>query len=301
MRSITRTSYQYDANGNRTLTDANGKVTQLRLRCAQPADAGHRRGRRRGAAIATTPYGNRTSMTDANSHITTYSYDALNRLATRHRSAGQRGQLRLRRRGQPHQPDQGRRHGDHLRLRRGQPADQPTGRHRQLWLRRRGQPHVHDRYHRRRRTYTYDALDRLTQVAGPNGTLSYGYDLNGNRTSVTYPGSLTVSLRLRRCQPPDDGHGLRSTGHDLRLRRCQPPDGHQYPNGVQAVYNYDNADRLLSLVHTHPSQRHHRHGHLHAGQRRQPADHGRPGRHDHLHLRQPLPADAGDLPRRRDW
>jgi len=34
-------------------------------------------------------------------------------------------------------------------------------------------------------TFTYDALNRLAGAAGPYGTLAYGYDANGNRTSET--------------------------------------------------------------------------------------------------------------------
>jgi YD repeat-containing protein len=36
--------------------------------------------------------------------------------------------------------------------------------------------------------YTYDALDRLTSVEGPNGhTTGYTYDADGNQTAVTDP------------------------------------------------------------------------------------------------------------------
>src|SRR5207245_10594246 len=37
--------------------------------------------------------------------------------------------------------------------------------------------------------YSYDSLDRLVQsINGRNQTLSYGYDLKSQLTSITYPG-----------------------------------------------------------------------------------------------------------------
>jgi hypothetical protein len=41
--------------------------------------------------------------------------------------------------------------------------------------------------------YQYDRLGRLTQVAAPNGTLTYAWDVDGNRTTLGYPGNVAVT------------------------------------------------------------------------------------------------------------
>ncbi len=101
-------------------------------------------------------------------------------------------------------------------------------------------------------TYTYDALNRVTYTNGPTGALSYGYDLNDNRTSITYPGSLTVNYVYdaanRLTTVTDYGSRVTQYSYDSANRQT----GIAYPNSVQAAYTYDDADRLLSLVHTHP-------------------------------------------------
>ena len=46
-------------------------------------------------------------------------------------------------------------------------------------------------------TYTYDALNRLTQVLYPNGSsISYNYDVLGNRNTVVIVGSCTVATAI---------------------------------------------------------------------------------------------------------
>ena len=42
-------------------------------------------------------------------------------------------------------------------------------------------------------TYTYDDINRPTSISQPNGTIDYGYDAV-NRTSITLPGSLTTTF-----------------------------------------------------------------------------------------------------------
>src|ERR671930_1566172 len=45
-------------------------------------------------------------------------------------------------------------------------------------------------------TYSYDGLGRVTQATQPNGTIAYGYDLDSNRTTLSYPavGSVTYGF-----------------------------------------------------------------------------------------------------------
>lgn len=56
----------------------------------------------------------------------------------------------------------------------------------------------------RSQTFTYDSLFRLTQAQGPYGTIAYGYDAVGNRTSLTQgPTSETYQA------PQENGVGVR--------------------------------------------------------------------------------------------
>jgi len=100
--------------------------------------------------------------------------------------------------------------------------------------------------------YSYDALNRLTQVASPTGTLTYGYDLNDNRTYLTYPGGQVVTstydLANRLTSVTDWAGRVTTYSYDAANRQT----GVQYPNNTQAVYTYDNADRLLNLAYTSP-------------------------------------------------
>ena len=42
-------------------------------------------------------------------------------------------------------------------------------------------------------TRTFDGLDRLTQEVTPQGTMSYGYDAAGRRTSMTVAGQPSLT------------------------------------------------------------------------------------------------------------
>jgi len=41
--------------------------------------------------------------------------------------------------------------------------------------------------------YTYDSNNKLTQLVGPSGTTTFGYDNNGNMTSMVQPGPVTTT------------------------------------------------------------------------------------------------------------
>lgn len=97
-------------------------------------------------------------------------------------------------------------------------------------------------------TYSYDGLGRLTQAVQPNGTLGYGYDLDSNRTTLTYPAVGAVTYVFSPA-------GRLSSLTDWASR----PSAYTYtasglaetvtvPGGMTTTYGYDNAQRLLSLV-----------------------------------------------------
>jgi RHS repeat-associated protein len=98
-------------------------------------------------------------------------------------------------------------------------------------------------------TYGYDSLHRLVQSTdGAGSGVGYGYDLRGNLTSLTYPGSGHVVQRGY-----DDAGRLTSVGDWLshsttyQYSADSALTGVIYPNGVLGTYGYDNADRLTSI------------------------------------------------------
>ncbi len=107
--------------------------------------------------------------------------------------------------------------------------------------------------------YTYDGLDRLTQVAPPvvggqSSTVSYLYDLSGNRTRLTYPDTSQINYtydalnRLSQAavsgQPSAVVYSYNPAGRLAGLTR---------PNGINTVYGYDTAGRLTNLTHQKPT------------------------------------------------
>jgi RHS repeat-associated protein len=96
--------------------------------------------------------------------------------------------------------------------------------------------------------YTYDEIDRLASVTDQNGqTLSYAYDLTGNRTRLTYPGNKTVSYgydAADRLQSLSDWLG-RTTSY-TRNQAGQVTDVLN-GNGTKTHLAYDDAGRLIQL------------------------------------------------------
>jgi len=97
-------------------------------------------------------------------------------------------------------------------------------------------------------TYQYDGLGRVLFVNAPNGTLSYVYDLDGNRTTLGYPGSQNVSYAY-------SPGGRLSTVTDWASRVSSytyQPSGLvstlTYPNTMHANYVYDRAQRLTQIT-----------------------------------------------------
>jgi RHS repeat-associated protein len=100
-------------------------------------------------------------------------------------------------------------------------------------------------------TYTPDALDRLSSVTFPGSrTVSYGYSNVGNRTSITYPGgsnqvtygydAANNLTSVTDWNSQQTTYGYNNAGY---LTTVTLPTG----TGVVGTYGYDNADRLTSV------------------------------------------------------
>ena len=92
----------------------------------------------------------------------------------------------------------------------------------------------------------------LRSVESPTGTLTYGYDVGGNRTSVTHSHggeSYTTGYgydELSRLTSVSDGTDeLAKIGYDLNGNRQQVLRA----NGVNTGYQFDNLNRLDKLTH----------------------------------------------------
>ena len=97
-------------------------------------------------------------------------------------------------------------------------------------------------------TQTFDDFDRLESVTDRWGqVITYGYDANGNRTSLQAPNQSTSYTfdGLNRLETVTTSGGLtRYTYHpNSRLK------GIEYPNGTSATYTFDTANRLSTLEH----------------------------------------------------
>jgi RHS repeat-associated protein len=102
--------------------------------------------------------------------------------------------------------------------------------------------------------FAYDALSRLIGAAGPQGTLTYQYDIAGRRTRMTWPdgfyiaydSDLTDAVTAIRENGATSGPGLlASFAYDNLGRRTSLTRG----NGVVTAYAYDAASRLETLTH----------------------------------------------------
>jgi RHS repeat-associated protein len=107
-------------------------------------------------------------------------------------------------------------------------------------------------------TYSYDAAgqplsetqDLQSPVDLPAKTVSYSYDVDGNRDGLTYPSGTALSYSYtNRNQVKDisaDGPPpLVTYAYDLAGRRT----GKSLENETSTTYTYDDADRLLGIAH----------------------------------------------------
>jgi RHS repeat-associated protein len=99
-------------------------------------------------------------------------------------------------------------------------------------------------------TFTPDPLGRIDSVEAsgplPATTVSYTYDKNGNRTTMTDPQGFETVYdydALNRLITLTSHQGVFTFGYDDASRR----NSLTYPNGVTASYNYDDGNQLTAL------------------------------------------------------
>ena len=202
--------YSYDANGNRlTMTDPNNHVTSYTY------DVLNRVITKTEPLLGVTQYqydvvGNRTQVTQPNGTIIRYAYDNLDRLQTITYPNATSMTFTY----------------DFDGNRTGMVDALGTS------------------------SAVYDVLGRMTSYTDAYGqTVSYGYDANGNRLALTYPGAKTVSYAydaLNRMASVTDWLTHQTTyTYDAAGRLTGSND----PNSVATAYGFDNASRLTSLSH----------------------------------------------------
>ncbi len=106
--------------------------------------------------------------------------------------------------------------------------------------------------------FSYDSMNRLNsssfQVSGFTSQVSSAYDLNGNRTNITYPGGVNVSYgydaenRLTGATvtgSPISTPLTFSFGYDGASRLTSL----SYPNGINSAFGYDAENKVVSYNH----------------------------------------------------
>src|SRR5581483_3762227 len=154
--------------------------------------------------------GDRTRLTDPLGHVTTYTYDAVNRLTAIAYDDGVTP-------GVSYAYDA---NGNRVQM------DDGTG----------------------TTTYGYDEVDRLVAVVGPGAvTVGYRYDLDGNRVKLVYPDGTMVSYAFdeasRLLSLVDWAGRVTSYGYGPEGSLATAA----MPNGTRAGYGYDNALRLTRV------------------------------------------------------
>jgi RHS repeat-associated protein len=97
-------------------------------------------------------------------------------------------------------------------------------------------------------SYAFDGLGRLTQAVQPGGTIGYGYDLDSNRTTLTYPtvGSVSYVFSPGGQMSSLTDWGSRQSVYTYTASGLAKTVA--VPGGLTTTYTYDNAQRLSSLV-----------------------------------------------------
>ena len=109
--------------------------------------------------------------------------------------------------------------------------------------------------------YTYDASSRRTSMTTLDGTYSYGYDLLGELTSVTYPDSHVVSYHYdavgNRTEVTDDGASTHYTTNEMNQYTSVDDANYTYDDdgnlktktqdAVTTTYTYDIENRLIGV------------------------------------------------------
>jgi RHS repeat-associated protein len=206
----TTLGYAYDADGNRTSqTDGANHTTSYAF------DALNRQSSVTDPLNRTTSYGydgagNRTTLTDPSNQVSTFGYNAANELSSISYSDGTTPNVS---------------YGYDADGRRTSMTD-GTG----------------------TTSNSYDSLNRLTSSTnGASATVGYAYDLKGQLTTLTYPGSHNVIRAY------DDAGRLTSVGDWLSnvTTFAYDPNGNllteTYPNGIVASFGYNRADQNLTI------------------------------------------------------
>ena len=102
-------------------------------------------------------------------------------------------------------------------------------------------------------TYTYDNLDRLKTKATPQGTLTYTYDATGNVASINSSNAKGISVNytydeLNRLSTVIDNR--LPAGHNTTNYTYDPASNLgtvTYPNGLQSTFTYNDLNRLTAL------------------------------------------------------
>jgi RHS repeat-associated protein len=240
----------YDGAGHLlTLTDQAGKVTTYSY-----DDAGKlefmSNALGKGTHYHYDPVGELIAVTDPNSHQTSFAYDELNRPARKiwpdgsfetygYDAAGNKVSHRLAD-GQTNTYDYNNMH-QLLRL------NYADGQSVTFTYTRTGKREtVSDS--RGITRYEYDSQDRLTKITQPTGqVISYGYDATGNRSSMTtLGGTITYGYdnANRLASVTDPMGGTTSYFYNAVNLRTQL----NLPNGISVDYDYDQLNRLTSIV-----------------------------------------------------
>jgi RHS repeat-associated protein len=100
---------------------------------------------------------------------------------------------------------------------------------------------------------TYDAMNRPSQIieklpSGFSATISYTYDLDGNKTSMTTPwGTFSYAYDA------DNRETSVTNPQGEKFAFTYDADGHRvglaYPNGISTSYGYDAASQLTQVLH----------------------------------------------------
>ncbi|WP_447007252.1 RHS repeat-associated core domain-containing protein [Saccharothrix isguenensis] len=210
------TTYQWDANTNTTVTDANGHASRHEFdddnRQVKAIDAlGHEQSQTWTAASDVN------TTTTALSHSTTYQYDSLNNLIGTELPTGAKNVVGYTSSAHPHLPTQvtdasGNQHTREYDTNGNLTKVRSTGLNADI------------------ETYTYNARGLVTtRKDGKGATTTYTYDTAGNLTKVAPPAPA----------------GATTYTHDSLSRVTSVTDG----NGVRIDYGYDKLDRVLSVKH----------------------------------------------------
>jgi RHS repeat-associated protein len=196
--------------------------------------------------------GNLDSITDANAHVTSFSYDLLDRVTRERNALGDEwtyeydpvGNLVSRRDANENRTEYAYTANDLLKR-----VTYPDRSFLAYTYDGVGNQLTADASWLGRTTNTYDALGQVTSSTDHTGkAIRYGYDAIGNQITVTYPDGKTLQ------------YGYDSTNY---LNQVVDPEGNTFkiirdsthntarvenPNNTLAVYRYDAADRLVSIA-----------------------------------------------------